>query len=413
MDPTAEIIYNYIKDAIYSPAKAALNMEAIPEPFKEMAQGLAFYVECVNETRELAKSLSRGMLNAPLPSPGNEIAAHLKALHSTLKHLTWQTQQVAQGDYMQRVEFMGDFAKGFNSMVEQLSRQRKELIEEIELSKLKSQALEQSNAFFEAVTDLIPTWIIVVRKTVGEWVFTNHEAKEIMPEESLLKELKDRLYAKAMEIADDAESTTEDMILGGGARCFSVTIFALRWHDKGAVAFILNDVSEEREYVKKLENEASLDHLTQICNRRFGMKATEKLMEQKEAFLLCFVDIDNLKYVNDKFGHLEGDKYILCVVDELRSFSPDAILSRLGGDEFMLVIKGRNIELTEQRLEMIRNNLAKRGNTDGSPYNLSISYGATLVEETNELELTELLSLVDEKMYEYKREHKANRVNET
>ncbi len=113
MNPGAEILYNYLRDVIYDPAHAALDFEKLPEDFLELGKGLQFFAECVTETTALAKELSKGDLNDTLPSPENEMAAPLKALHATLKHLTWQTQQVATGDYQQRVDFMGDFSKAF------------------------------------------------------------------------------------------------------------------------------------------------------------------------------------------------------------------------------------------------------------------------------------------------------------
>jgi len=125
VDPAANILFNYLRDVIYSPANAALNIEALPQGFRDLGEGLQYLAQCVLETRNFAQALARGDLDSPPPSPGNEIAAPLKSLHSSLKHLTWQSQQVAQGDYQQRVEFMGDFSIAFNAMVYQLDERRK------------------------------------------------------------------------------------------------------------------------------------------------------------------------------------------------------------------------------------------------------------------------------------------------
>ena len=56
--------------------------------------------------------LSSGELSAPMPSPDNSMAAPFKELHARLSELTWQAQQIARGDYSQRVDFMGDFSAG-------------------------------------------------------------------------------------------------------------------------------------------------------------------------------------------------------------------------------------------------------------------------------------------------------------
>ena len=125
MDPTAKILFDYLRDLIYKPAHAALDVETLPQGFRDLGNGLHYLAECILETRKFAQALSKGDLDSEPPSPGNEIAAPLKSLHASLKHLTWQTQQVAQGDYQQRVEFMGDFSVAFNTMVQQLDQRRK------------------------------------------------------------------------------------------------------------------------------------------------------------------------------------------------------------------------------------------------------------------------------------------------
>ncbi|MDR2695179.1 MAG: response regulator, partial [Deltaproteobacteria bacterium] len=125
VDPIAKVLFEYLRDVIYNPARAALDVESLPEGFRDFGEGLRYLAGCIAETRTLAQALSKGRLDGPLPTRGNELAAPLKSLHSSLQHLTWQTQQVAQGDYLQRVAFMGNFAAAFNTMVQQLDERRK------------------------------------------------------------------------------------------------------------------------------------------------------------------------------------------------------------------------------------------------------------------------------------------------
>ena len=120
-----QLLFNYLKDIIYNPQKADLNIGELPKDFQNLGEGLKYFTRCVIETTELAKALSEGNLNDKLPSPENEIASSLKSLHATLRHLTWQVQQVANGDYQQKVDFMGDFAVAFNTMTQQLNIRHK------------------------------------------------------------------------------------------------------------------------------------------------------------------------------------------------------------------------------------------------------------------------------------------------
>jgi diguanylate cyclase (GGDEF)-like protein len=73
-------------------------------------------------------ALSRGDLDVTAPRGRNHLLQPLKNLQANLRHLTWKTQQIATGDFAQRVDFMGEFSSSFNSMVAQLAAARQELL---------------------------------------------------------------------------------------------------------------------------------------------------------------------------------------------------------------------------------------------------------------------------------------------
>ena len=78
--------------------------------------------------RETLKSFSQGDFNVELTGRG-AVWGHLKALKANLQHLTWQVEQVASGDFSQRVDFMGNFSTAFNKMAQQLERSFEEMKE--------------------------------------------------------------------------------------------------------------------------------------------------------------------------------------------------------------------------------------------------------------------------------------------
>ena len=93
--------------------------------------------------QEFILALSRGDLSKSLKMKGIT-AGGSKALQSNLRHLTWQTQKIAQGDFSQRVDFMGDFSEAFNSMVQGLVDARRQLQERaMELSQANEQLQAQ------------------------------------------------------------------------------------------------------------------------------------------------------------------------------------------------------------------------------------------------------------------------------
>ncbi|MDR1065374.1 MAG: diguanylate cyclase [Oscillospiraceae bacterium] len=410
MEPS-EYLFEYLRDVLYDPARANMDLEKLPENFRELGQGLEFFADCVSETRTFAKFLAKGELNCPLPSHDNEMAAPLKALHATLKHLTWQTQQVAKGDYRQHVDYLGEFASAFNTMTKQLEQRHVALAREIELSRQKTRALEQSNDLFETVTRESEQWIAVVERSTGEWLFSNYSVTQILAAEDFLPQLRRWMSDIIAETETSVASRSAEVELddSGIVQCFSAMIRPITWREKPSVVFVLSDVSEERAHIRELENTAYRDTLTRQYNRHFGMRLLDQWTAEKRDFMLCFVDIDNLKYVNDKFGHNEGDRYILSVTAVLRGFSPDIVICRLGGDEFMLLAEGWDENRAQSHLESLRVRLLKRNDEPDARYFHSMSYGVVAVTDSNELSPSELLAAADEKMYNYKREHKLAR----
>ncbi|MDR0446130.1 MAG: GGDEF domain-containing protein [Oscillospiraceae bacterium] len=413
MESAAEYLFEYLRDVLYDPARANMDVQRLPEEFKELGQGLEFLAECVTETRTFAKFLAKGELNCPLPSHENEMAAPLKALHATLKHLTWQTQQVAKGDYRQHVDYLGEFATAFNTMTKQLEQRHVALAREIEVSRQKTRALEQSNDLFETVTRDSEQWIAVVERDTGEWLFSNYPVTQILASDSFLPRLKRWMSGEIAETDSGAESRTSEIELSdnGIAQFFTAILRPIIWREKPSVVFVLTDVSAERAHIRELENKAYRDTLTRQYNRHFGMRLLDEWVAEKRSFMLCFVDIDNLKYVNDKFGHNEGDKYILAVTAVLRGFSPDVMICRLGGDEFMLLAEGWDEERAEARLAALRGRLLKRNDEPETQYFHSMSYGAISVTPDNTLTPSELLAIADERMYNYKKARKLERAS--
>jgi signal transduction histidine kinase len=86
-------------------------------------------IDSLEDVHHFIIPLSQGRLEDFAPKKNNYLASPFKELHSRLKHLTWQSRQVAAGDFSQRVEFMGEFSEAFNSMVEGLAEREHQLRE--------------------------------------------------------------------------------------------------------------------------------------------------------------------------------------------------------------------------------------------------------------------------------------------
>jgi diguanylate cyclase (GGDEF)-like protein len=352
-----------------------------------------------------------------LPSADNELASSLKSLHATLKHLTWQAQQVAKGDYNQHVNFMGEFADAFNEMTQQLRERSDSIAEEMSEIQRKTDDLARSNNLLGTITSRMTEWIVMIGRETGEHLFANHPITNDLASDLFESQIYDILFEYVKDLKDDDEPRTEEFSLLSdfAIQWFNVILYPVKWYEHSAVAAVLTDITGEKEQLQELENIAYKDMLTGAYNRHYGMKLLNEWIGQKKHFIICFIDMDRLKYVNDVFGHAEGDKYILRVSELLSDFAPDAQVIRLGGDEFMLLAQDFTLEESDRKLEGLRSELvAERyvSEDDGIMYKRSLSYGNVEVKPDNMISSGDLLSTADEKMYEYKKAHKAERRDE-
>ena len=411
MDSVAENLFSYLRDAIYHPSKAILDVEKLPEDFREFGKGLKYYSECIMEGSELAHALSRGDLTGKMPSRGNELAAPLKSLHSSLKHLTWQTQQIAKGDYMHRVEFMGDFSLAFNTMVEQLAERQRKLEDKIEQIQKQKSSLEQNNLMLAALMHYVPQQIIVTDKNTGEILLTNSIVMtEVGNDPDYIANVLELISERG--VSDSGREIDITYKKGDTERHFLVKTYSFEWGDSNAEVFAITDVTAAKYKIKALEVHAYHDSITKLYNRTFGMLTLDSWLHEKKQFVLVFTDLDGLKYVNDEFGHHEGDMYILNAAKHLRLFSSNAVACRIGGDEFMLLVPDLDYDAAHATMLRIYDDLQKDEYLKDKPYTYSISFGMVDVGQDNEMGSSDILSIADERMYENKRMRKKARKTE-
>ena len=154
------------------------------------------------------------------------------------------------------------------------------------------------------------------------------------------------------------------------------------------------------------------DELTGLYNRRgfldYTQKALTDLQNKGKKTLVCYADMDNLKMVNDKFGHDEGDfslREIAAVLKE--TFRSTDIIGRLGGDEFVaFAIVG--VDNCENVIKKRINEILKRHNENaGKPYPIDMSTGVYEFECSPDIDIYSVLDLADEKLYKEKSAKKA------
>ena len=158
---------------------------------------------------------------------------------------------------------------------------------------------------------------------------------------------------------------------------------------------------------RALEVISKTDELTGIYNRRgFFDKSYQVLRKQKNKNVtaaVVFVDMNNLKKVNDCFGHSEGDYSLRSIADILKaSFSAADIIARIGGDEFAVLAIENNGRGGEQFKSEIKRNMEEFNDECEKPYYIEASVGYSEFKVSRTVDLEEILSLADEKLYEDK-----------
>lgn len=149
------------------------------------------------------------------------------------------------------------------------------------------------------------------------------------------------------------------------------------------------------------------DDLTGLFNRRgfLSLALHHVKIAQREDWetMLLFADVDNLKAINDSYGHAEGDQVLRGVGDILRdTFRTSDLIARLGGDEFIAFA----VNTTESGSQNIISRLEERiqeHNHELQKYQLSISYGVAIFDPNSELSLEEMIAKADSELYKHKR----------
>lgn len=155
-----------------------------------------------------------------------------------------------------------------------------------------------------------------------------------------------------------------------------------------------------------------LDPMTGIYNRRGFYKNVRKLISKAEkqgvGVWVFSIDMDNLKKINDLYGHNEGDKAIKAVASLMTKCTAEGgICSRFGGDEFVAVIA--ETDGADSFYEKVSRSIAEYNRRSKSPYDVSISCGYKAGKPKTLKEIDDLMKASDREMYTQKRKHHSRR----
>ncbi len=153
---------------------------------------------------------------------------------------------------------------------------------------------------------------------------------------------------------------------------------------------------------------ATRDPLTDLSNRRgFALLAEQSLRfcrRQRIPMSLVFIDLDDFKSVNDRFGHAEGDRALVGFAQRLRTVARDLdTVVRLGGDEFALLLVDATKAQAQGVVERLRRSIEALDDASVPGYDLAFSHGVVSFDPDRHRGIGDMLAASDALMYRMKR----------
>ncbi len=165
----------------------------------------------------------------------------------------------------------------------------------------------------------------------------------------------------------------------------------------------ISEVTKIYSVFRYLEEIAIKDQLTGLYNRNAYMSMAAKLTKAENMPLLIAVgDINNLKPINDIYGHLKGDDLLLVAAQAIKKHAPEgAFIARIGGDEFVMIAPRATVDIAENFIERV--NLECSYAKYEQDFDLSISWGYAFMNDERE-KYNDVFDKADAKMYAIKKE---------
>ena len=168
------------------------------------------------------------------------------------------------------------------------------------------------------------------------------------------------------------------------------------------------DISTERAVREKLLREVQLDPLTRIYNKTASGEIVDAFLEKSTqgTHVLYVIDIDDFKKINDTFGHTVGDMVISDIATLIREqFTDEAVVGRVGGDEFMVFVKDTSLQEAEAKAEQLCTNVQKTLSGDGAVIVVTLSVGMAVTGKDG-YDYSTLFERADHAMYHIKKNGK-------
>ncbi len=271
------------------------------------------------------------------------------------------------------------------------------LFDDVTKRRMLSEELEKTKKFLEQVVDNVPVSLTVEDVSSGRYLLANRSAETILNRRReevaglTAAEIFNEREAKLIVARDEAavrnrKSVTEEHPIStkNGLRLFltrRVTVL----NEAGEPQYLIKtheDVTDRRQTESRMAHMAYHDGLTDLPNRAAFLQALTQMIEActdaEEEFAVLSIDLDGLTEVNDVFGHATGDKLLIEVAQRLQASARGGVVARLSGDEFGLIIDGKQPVAGMLLAEQLAETMSKEILIDGKSVRTGLTTGISI-----------------------------------
>lgn len=181
-------------------------------------------------------------------------------------------------------------------------------------------------------------------------------------------------------------STFPHRLKNGDTRIVDVYSSQIEYDDHQVLFSIIFDVTRREEIARQNEYMAYHDYLTNLYNRRYYEEEFHRLVETRNLPVGLFMgDVDGFKEYNDSYGHAEGDRVLRRIAADLRTLvGNDGMLARISGDEFAIIVSGKNKQQMRDYLDKLNHEHVSTLNAHMPDKLPTISWGYALQKEASD-----------------------------
>ena len=285
----------------------------------------------------------------------------------------------------------------------------------------QTEALRESLEKFRGLAEQLIVGIAIIQggflkyvnpKFANMFGYTVAECLDNMPYQKVVFPDDQKIVAEHMQKGVTAENPSVIYEVRGvtkSGQIIDIEIYGapILYNKKPAAVGTILDISQRKFMERELKALSITDTLTGLYNRRGFIALAEQQFKQttrkKDGLTLVFADLDDLKQINDHFGHAAGDKALVEVAEVFQEvFRKMDIIGRVGGDEFAILAPETSREYSDTINNRLQAQLAIHNARTGRNYNISVSVGMVYCDPEKLCSLEELMSRADSLMYEQK-----------